>query len=77
MTAGADATRRPQQTTRGVCQLQPIEPTAIAGDARFETEPNEFYAVVLVPMDSGDWRLELERRDTADAWLADRIEPVE
>lgn len=54
-----------------------IEPTAIAGDARFETEPNEFYAVVLVPMDSGDWRLELERRDAADAWLADRIEPVE
>lgn len=53
-----------------------IEPTAIAGDARFEGQPNEFYAVVMVPMNTGDWRIELERLDPAAAWLADRIEPV-
>lgn len=50
--------------------------TTVTGAARLEDGANDFYAVAVIGTDAGDYRIELERADVADPWLAIRLQPA-
>lgn len=72
----------PYLTQRAGAAFQTVDPanipcTQVTGGASFTSDANEHYAELLVPTDAGDFSVIMERFDTAQPWLAERIQPVQ
>lgn len=72
----------PYLTQRAGAAFQTVDPanipcTQVTGDASFTNDANEHYAELTVPTDAGDFAVVMERFDTTQPWLAERIQAVQ